>query len=136
MRTYSLRPIGVVRSELKSTEDAPRFYTEGAPPAFLEILPKYRRGLFRIRPGDEVIVLTWLHLGHRDVLRVHPGGDPSRPLTGVFVTRSPSRPNPIGLHRVRVLRVRRTGMDVGAIEAIDGSPVLDLKSVVAGAADF
>ncbi len=135
MRRYTVRPIGFVRSEIRSVENAPRFYTEGAPNAFLEVLPEYRKGLLRIEVGDEVIVLTWLHRAGRDALRVHPRGDRSRPLTGVFRTRSPHRPNPIGLHRAKVLRVRRNGLDVGPIEAIDGTPVVDIKPVVADADD-
>lgn len=135
MRSYTVRPIGFVRSVIGSVEEAPRFYTEGAPNAFLEVLPEYRKGLLRIEVGDEVIVLTWLHRAARDVLRVHPRGDRSRPLTGVFRTRSPHRPNPVGLHRARVLRVRRNGLDVGPIEAIDGTPVVDIKPVVADADD-
>lgn len=135
MRGYRVTPIGFVRSKITSKEEAPRFYTEGAPNAFLEVLPEYRKALFRLEAGDEVIVLTWLHRANRDVLRVRPRGDPSRPLTGVFRTRSPDRPNPIGLHRARVLRVRRTGLDLGPIEAIDGTPVLDIKPVVAEADD-
>ena len=135
MRSYTVRPIGFVRSEIKSTEEAPRFYTEGAPNAFLEILPEYRKGLLRMEAGDEVIVLTWLHRAGRDVLRVHPRGDRSRPLTGVFRTRSPNRPNPVGLHRAKVHRVRRNGLDLGPIEAIDGTPVVDIKPVVAEAED-
>lgn len=135
MRRYTVAPIGYIRSVLKSREDAPAFYTEGAPDAFLEVLPKYRRALFRIAAGDEVIVLTWLHRAERDVLRVHPRGDLSRPLTGVFATRSPHRPNPVGLHRAKVIRVRRNGLDIGPIEAIDGTPVVDIKPVVAEAND-
>ena len=135
MRGYMVRPIGVVRSEITSKEEAPRFYTEGAPNAFVEILPEFRQGLFRIGVGEEVIVLTWLHRANREVLRVHPRGDPSRPVTGVFATRSPDRPNPVGLHRARIHRVRRTGLYLGPIEAIDGTPVVDIKPVVADADD-
>ena len=135
MRRYTVRPIGFVRSGIRSVEEAPRFYTEGAPNAFLEILPEYRKGLLRIEAGDEIIVLTWLHRAEREVLRVHPRGDRSRPLTGVFRTRSPHRPNPVGLHRAKVLRVRRNGLDLGPIEAIDGTPVVDIKPVVADADD-
>lgn len=135
MSRYTVRPIGFVRSEIKSTEEAPRFYTEGAPNAFLEILPEYRKGLLRIEAGDEVIVLTWLHRADRDILRVHPRGDRSRPLTGVFRTRSPHRPNPVGLHRAKVLQVRRGGLYLGPIEAIEGTPVVDIKPVVTEADD-
>ena len=130
-----MRPIGFVRSEIKTREEAPPFYTEGAPNAFLEILPEYRKGLRGTEGGAEGIVLTWLHRADREGLRVHPRGDPARPVTGVFATRSPDRPNPVGLHRARVLRVRRNGLYLGPIEAIDGTPVVDLKPVVADADD-
>ena len=99
----AIKPIGFIRSEIKNTEDAPLFYTEGAPNAIVEMLPVYSDGLHRIKPGDEIIVITWLHLADRGVLKVHPRGDNSNPLTGVFLTRSPDRPNPLGLHRVQVL---------------------------------
>ena len=92
---FSLRPIGVIRSEIKKIEDAPLFYTEGAPNAYLEIDSMYTDGLDRMEVGDEIIVLTWLHLADRDTLKVHPRGDVSNPLTGVFSTRSPDRPNPV-----------------------------------------
>ncbi len=135
MKGYTLVPIGFIRSELKTRAEAPRFYTEGAPDAFLELKPTYRRGMSRVRVGDELIVITWLHRSRRDVLRVHPQGDRSWPLTGVFLTRSPDRPNPLGLHRVTVREVRREGLTVGPIEAIDGTPVVDVKCVVDEADD-
>ena len=135
VETYRLVPIGVVRSDLKRRKDAPRFYTEGAPNAFLELFPVYRRGVSRVRAGDQLIILTWLHRARRRVLRVHPRGDRRRRLTGVFLTRSPDRPNPIGLHRVTVLEVRPDGLLVGPIEAIDGTPVVDIKTVVREADD-
>src|SRR5688572_1069335 len=100
---YQLTPIGVIRSELKRVEDAPLFYTEGAPNARLELIPAVRDGLDGMQVGDELIVITWLHQAQRDVLRVHPRGDRQRPMRGIFSTRSPDRPNPLGLHRVRVL---------------------------------
>ena len=130
MRGYSIKPIGVIRSQIKNREDAPLFYTEGAPNATLLVMSKYRAGLDRMRVGDEVIVITWLHRAHRNVLRVHPRGDRSRPLAGVFSTRSPDRPNPLGLHRTKVLRIRNGNLLIGPIEAIDGTPVVDLKPVV------
>lgn len=135
MQTYVLEPIGVVRSPIERVEDAPLFYTEGAPDARVEIAPAYLDGLERMRVGDEIIVITWLHRGHRDVLRVHPRGDASRPLTGVFSTRSPDRHNPLGLHRVKVLAIDARGLDIGPIEAIDGTPVVDIKPVIDAAED-
>jgi tRNA-Thr(GGU) m(6)t(6)A37 methyltransferase TsaA len=130
MKTFSVEPIGAIRSEIKNREDAPLFYTEGAPNAFLEILPAYVDGLDRMQVGDEIIVVTWLHRAHRDILKVHPRGDPSNPLTGVFSTRSPDRPNPLGLHRVKVLEMNPGRLCIGPIEAIDGTPVIDIKPVV------
>ena len=89
-----------------------------------------------MRVGDEIIVITWLHLARRDILMVHPRGDKSRPLTGVFSTRSPARPNPLGLHRAKVLQTQKNRLTIGPIEAIDGTPVVDIKPVVEQANDF
>jgi tRNA-Thr(GGU) m(6)t(6)A37 methyltransferase TsaA len=127
---YTIEPIGVVRSELTELDDAPMQGDEGAPEAWLEIKPLAAPGLLGIQPGDELIVLTWLHLAERDVLHVHPRGDLSRPLTGVFATRSPDRPNPVGLHRVSVLEIRDQRLRVAPLEAIDGTPIVDIKSVL------
>ena len=129
---YTIEPIGVVRSELRRLEDAPMQGDEGAPEAWLELRPQIAPGLMGIKPGDEFIVLTWLHLAERDVLQVHPRGDLNRPLTGVFATRSPDRPNPIGLHRVSVLEVTEKKLRVAPLEAIDGTPIVDIKPVLAG----
>jgi len=136
MTGYLLEPIGFIRSQIKNREDAPPFYTEGAPNATLEVISKYGAGLDRMKAGDEIIVITWLHLAHRDILRVHPRGDSSRPLTGVFSTRSPDRPNPLGLHRTKVLEIRSNNLVIGPIEAIDGTPVVDIKPVVEDSIDF
>ena len=124
---YALRPIGVVRSGLVDRKGAPRQGYEGAPDASIEIHPEFQRGLDGLKPGDGVLVLTWLHEGQRDVLEVRPRKDPRNPITGVFATRSPDRPNPIGLHRVTV-----TGSTaaVRPLEAIDGTPVVDIKPVL------
>jgi tRNA-Thr(GGU) m(6)t(6)A37 methyltransferase TsaA len=130
VKTFSIALIGVIRSEIKNIEDAPLFYTEGAPNAFLELIPAYIDGLDRMQVGDEIIVITWLHQAHRETLKVHPRGDVSNPLTGVFSTRSPDRPNPLGLHRVKVLETNPGGLHIGPIEAIDGTPVIDIKPVV------
>lgn len=130
--TYSVESIGVVRSSLRRLEEAPMQGDEGAPEAWLELTPQAAPGLLGIQPGDELILLTWLHLSERDVLQVHPRGDLNRPLTGVFATRSPDRPNPIGLHRVSVLELTEGTLRVAPLEAIDGTPVLDIKPVLAG----
>jgi tRNA-Thr(GGU) m(6)t(6)A37 methyltransferase TsaA len=136
MDEYVVKPIGFLRSELKNIADAPNFYTEGAPNAWLEILSSFHDGLDRLQAGHDIIVLTWLHVAQRDVLRVHPQGNPAKPLTGVFLTRSPDRPNPVGLHRATVLEIDGDRLLVGPIEAIDGTPVIDIKPVVDEAKDF
>jgi tRNA-Thr(GGU) m(6)t(6)A37 methyltransferase TsaA len=127
---FTLRPIGHIRSELRNLRDAPRQGAEGAPDAWVEIDDDVARGLHGMTVGDEIVVLTWLHRSNREVLEVHPRNDPTNPLTGVFVTRSPDRPNPIGLHRVEVLQISGTTLRVGPIEAIDGTPVVDIKVVL------
>jgi tRNA-Thr(GGU) m(6)t(6)A37 methyltransferase TsaA len=125
---YTVRPIGVVRSTLSAPADAPNQAFEGAPEATLEIEPIFTDALHRIRVGDELILLTWLHLADRDVLQTHPTGDTNIPLTGVFRTRSPDRPNPIGAHRVTVTALESPStLRVSALEAIDGTPIIDLK---------
>lgn len=129
-RGAQLRPIGVIRSRLKKRTGAPRQGSEGAPDAWLDVNPLFLDGLDGIAPGDEIIVVTWLHRTNRDVLRVYPRADPSRGLTGVFATRSPDRPNPLGLHRVTVRRIVKNRLRIGPIEAIDGTPVVDIKPVL------
>jgi tRNA-Thr(GGU) m(6)t(6)A37 methyltransferase TsaA len=128
--TYRIEPIGFVRSELTRLEDAPMQGDEGAPEAWLELTRPAAQGLIGIQPGDELILLTWLHRAERDVLQVHPRGDRNRPLTGVFATRSPDRPNPVGLHRVSVLEVTKRQLRVAPLEAIDGTPIIDIKPVL------
>ena len=103
---------------------------EGGPEAWLEITAAAVPGLIGIQLGDEILLFTWLHLSHRDVLQVHPRGDLHRPLTGVFATRSPDRPNPIGLHHVSVLEVTGERLRVAPLEAIDGTPIVDIKPVL------
>jgi tRNA-Thr(GGU) m(6)t(6)A37 methyltransferase TsaA len=133
---YSVQPIGVVRSALRSQSEAPNQAFEGAPGAVLELDPAFADALHLVEPGDDLILLTWLHLADRGVLQTHPTGDPSRPLTGVFRTRSPDRPNPIGVHRVTVTELEGpTSLRVGALEAIDGTPVVDLKVAMPEAAE-
>lgn len=125
-----LRPVGRIRSELRSLGRAPRQGSEGAPDAWLEIDSAYAPALSGIAPGDDVIVVTWLHRADREVIEVHPRNDSANPLAGVFATRSPDRPNPLGLHRVRVHEIRGTRLRIGPIEAIDGTPVVDVKAVL------
>ena len=124
---YEVRPIGRVESPLADPATAPKQGHEGAPEAVLVFEEDVLVGLADLRPGDRVLVLTWLHLADRTQLQVHPRDDPSAPLTGVFSTRSADRPNPVGLHPVEVLAVDGPRVRVGGLEAVDGTPVIDLK---------
>ena len=133
--SYTIEPIGVIRSELASREAAPRQGNEGAPDAWLEVNSTVAEGLEGIAVGNEIVLITWFHKGHRDILKVHPRGDKNMPLRGVFATRSPDRPNPLGLHRVTVLEIAGNRLKVGPIEAIDGTPVVDIKPVLPESAD-
>jgi tRNA-Thr(GGU) m(6)t(6)A37 methyltransferase TsaA len=126
----SLHPIGFVRSPLDDREKAPNQGSEGAPDAWIELEPSVLDGLDGIEVGAELIVITWLHEARRDVLKTHPRGDTSVPLAGVFATRSPDRPNPLGLHPVVVLEIAGRELKVGPLEAIDGTPVVDIKPVI------
>jgi tRNA-Thr(GGU) m(6)t(6)A37 methyltransferase TsaA len=125
-----LRPIGRVESPLTDPASAPNQGDEGAPDAWLVFEPDVLEALEGVRAGDDVIVLTWLDRARRDVLRVHPRGDTSRPQQGVFNTRSPHRPNPIGLHRVEVLSIDGARVRVRGLEAVDGTPLVDVKPVL------
>jgi tRNA-Thr(GGU) m(6)t(6)A37 methyltransferase TsaA len=127
---YSIQPIGFIRSPLVDLDAAPRQGDEAAPDACIELTDAMAPGLLGMRVGEELLVLTWLHLAERDVLQVHPRGAPGRRLTGVFTTRSPDRPNPIGLHRVSVLEIDGGRLRVAPMEAVDGTPVLDIKCVL------
>jgi tRNA-Thr(GGU) m(6)t(6)A37 methyltransferase TsaA len=122
-----LRRIGIIRSVIRARSKAPKQGSEGAPDACLHVDLRVTKALHGIAPGDEIIVLTWLHRARRDVLRVYPRSDRRRGVQGVFATRSPDRPNPIGLHRVTVRRVMKNRLTIGPIEVIDGTPVLDIK---------
>ena len=125
----ALTPIAIVRSTLRSLEDAPRQGDEGAPDAWLDVDPAFARGLNGLRAGDAILLITWLDRADRSVLETHPRNDPSLPPMGVFATRSPDRPNPLGLHRVTIRAVEGTRLRVGPLEAIDGTPVVDVKIV-------
>ena len=126
-----LEPIGRISSLLTDLGEAPRQGDEGAPTAAIEVEPKFLEALTGLEVGDRLIVLTWLHRGDRSVLAVHPRDDPSRGRLGVFATRSSDRPNPIGLHEVELLGVDGSSLRIGPIEALDGTPVLDIKPVLA-----
>jgi tRNA-Thr(GGU) m(6)t(6)A37 methyltransferase TsaA len=134
MSEFVLHPIGRVESPLTDLADAPRQGDEGAPDAWLVFEPAYRDGLKDIRPGDQLLLLTWFDRAARDALVVHPRGDVTRPPTGVFSTRSPARPNPLGLHPVTVLAVDELRVQVSGLEALDGTPLIDVKPVL-GAID-
>jgi tRNA-Thr(GGU) m(6)t(6)A37 methyltransferase TsaA len=129
---YEVTPIGWVESPLVDTDTAPKQGHEGSPDAWLVFDPAVREGLRDLGIGDEVIVLTWLHLARRDVLRVHPRDDPANPEQGVFSTRSADRPNPIGLHRVEIISVDSDRIQVRNLEAVDGTPIVDVKPVLHG----
>jgi tRNA-Thr(GGU) m(6)t(6)A37 methyltransferase TsaA len=127
-KSHAVRPIGRVHSSLKRPPDAPKQGYEGAPNARVQIEPDFLRGLDGIAANQDLLILTWLHLADRDVLAVHPRDDPTNPLTGVFATRSADRPNPIGVHRVRLLAIESGGsLLVQGLEAIDETPVIDIK---------
>jgi L-fuculose-phosphate aldolase len=132
---FRVRAIGVVRSSLTALEGAPRQGSEGAPSAVVEVAADVLAALDGIGVGQDVILLSWFHRARRDVLATHPRNDPARPLAGVFSTRSPDRPNPIGLHRVRVLAITGGRLEVAPLEAIDGTPIIDIKPVLDDVAD-
>ncbi len=132
---YTIKPIGVIHSDLAGREAAPHQGFEGAPDAWLEIESTVVEGLEGIAAGDEIILITWFHQAHREQLKVHPRRDRNRPLTGVFATRSPDRPNPIGLHRVTVLEIAGNRLKVRPLEAIDGTPIVDIKPVLPQSVD-
>lgn len=130
MTSFAARPIGQVESSLTDLDSAPRQADEGAPEAWLVFVPEVLEALRNLRPGDRVIVLTWLDRARRDVLTVHPRGDASRPPEGVFSTRSPHRPNPIGMHEVEITAIDGPRVRVRSLEALDGTPILDIKPVL------
>ena len=130
MAAIEIQKIGLVRSSLKDRRDCPFQETEAAPEAWIEINPAYADGLNGLHPGDEIIVFTWMHLANRHTLQVHPRRDTKNPLKGVFATRSPSRPNPIGFHQTRIVSLDQPlKIKVEALEVVDKTPVVDIKPV-------
>ena len=127
MTTYDVVPVGRIESTLVDRADAPRQADEGAPAAWIVFEPWVREAMRDLQVGDEIVVLTWLDRAERDVLVVHPRGDPANPETGVFSTRAPDRPNPVGLHPATVVAVDGLRVQVDAIETVDGTPVIDIK---------
>lgn len=134
--SFVLHPIGRVESPLGDLAAAPRQADEGAPAAWLVFTEDVAEGLGDLAPGMEMFLFTWLDRARRDVLTVHPRGDPSRPLEGVFSTRSPHRPNPIGLHLVEIMERQGNRLKVRQLEAVDGTPILDLKPVLTSDPDL
>lgn len=132
---FTVTAVGHVESALTDRASAPKQGPEGSPEAWLVFEPSVLDALDGLRPGDRVFVLTWLHLSPRDVLRVHPRDDLAAPMRGVFATRSPDRPNPIGLHPVEILEVAGNRLRVRDLEALDGTPILDVKPVLTCAPD-
>lgn len=133
--TLKVRPIGLIHSELLNRDGAPKQGYEGAPDAWVEVYAEFAEGLEGIAIGNEIILVTWFHKTRRDLLKVHPRGDRSKPTTGVFSTRSGDRPNPVGLHRVTVLEIEGHKLKVGPLEAVDGTPVIDIKPVLSQSID-
>jgi tRNA-Thr(GGU) m(6)t(6)A37 methyltransferase TsaA len=129
---FEVRVVGRVESPLTAMESAPRQGDEGAPDAWIEFEPDVIDALDGVEPGDRIVIVSWLDRADRDVLEVHPRGDTSRPRVGVFATRSPHRPNPVGLHPVEVLEVDGPRIRVAGLEALDGTPVLDVKPLLEG----
>jgi tRNA-Thr(GGU) m(6)t(6)A37 methyltransferase TsaA len=134
-RQFVVRPIGRVESVLKTRDEAPRQADEGAPGAVLVFDESVRDGLRELAAGDEIIVITWFDRADRETLRVHPRDDLTRPATGVFSTRSPDRPNPLGLHRVTIVGTGDLRLRVDHLEALDGTPIVDIKPVLGDIAE-
>lgn len=128
---FQLKQIGIVRSALKDISECPRQESEGAPGAWIEIEPQYAEAMDGLAVGDEIMVFTWMHLADRSILKVHPRGNLKNPIKGVFATRSPHRPSPIGLHKTCITAVEPPSrIKVESLEVIDNTPVVDIKSVV------
>lgn len=130
MSAIEVKPVGLVESTLTERAEAPKQGNEGAPKAWIVFEPDLIDALHGIKPGDEILVFTWLDRGDRDVLQTRPRDDPANPIQGVFNTRSPDRPNPIGLHPVTVVAIEGPRVLVSELEALDGTPVLDVKPVI------
>ncbi len=130
MEDFRLQAIGFVESPLTRREDAPRQGNEGAPNAWIKLKEEFLDALDGVEIGQEIIILTWFHQSDRTIHKVHPRGDKKNPIAGVFATRSPDRPNPIGLHEVVVLQINGNEIEVSMLEAIQGTPVIDIKPVI------
>ncbi|NLI32869.1 MAG: tRNA (N6-threonylcarbamoyladenosine(37)-N6)-methyltransferase TrmO [Deltaproteobacteria bacterium] len=124
---YFIEPIGIIRSPVKSRSDAPKQGSESNVEGSLVVQEKYADAFLGLSPGQKILILYWLHLAQRDCLQVHPRGDRSRPIRGVFSTRSPDRPNPIGVELVEILRIEGNTITVRGLDALDGTPLIDIK---------
>jgi tRNA-Thr(GGU) m(6)t(6)A37 methyltransferase TsaA len=133
---YKLNPIGFVQSTIKNRKDAPMQGNEGAPEAWIDINKNFSECLDGLGVGDDIIIITWFHLSNRETFKVYPRDDKNNPLTGVFATRSPDRPNPLGLHRVKVLLIEGNRIKVGPLEAIDKTPVVDIKPLLFDSSNY
>jgi tRNA-Thr(GGU) m(6)t(6)A37 methyltransferase TsaA len=129
---YNIRPIGVIHSKLKNLEDCPLQENENAPQATIELFAKYKQGIKNLEVGSTFILFTWLHESDRSVLSTRPRNNPGAPLTGVFSTRSPDRPNPIGMHSVKVVSIDGNKIVVSSLEVLDQTPVIDIKPEIRG----
>ena len=125
----TLEYIGIINSELKNIDDCPRQADENAPEASVVVYPEFANGLRDIKPGDEILLLTWLHMGDRSVLEARPRNNPNAPRTGIFSTRSPNRPNPIGIHSVKVISVTGGEIKIDGLEVLDQTPLIDIKPI-------
>jgi tRNA-Thr(GGU) m(6)t(6)A37 methyltransferase TsaA len=132
---FTLQPVGFVQSAITTRSQAPKQGYEGAPDVWIEMDNAMLPALEGVEVGDDIILITWFHKSKREVLQVHPRGDVNNPITGVFATRSPDRPNPLGLHRVTVRQIQQNKLLVGPLEALDGTPVVDIKPVLGKSAD-
>ncbi|MBS1520669.1 MAG: tRNA (N6-threonylcarbamoyladenosine(37)-N6)-methyltransferase TrmO [Bacteroidetes bacterium] len=124
-----LQYIGTISSKLKNIDDCPRQADENAPEASIIVYPEFAEGVKDIKPGDEILLLTWLHMGDRTVLQTRPRNNPNAPLTGIFSTRSPDRPNPVGIHSVKVISITDGKIKVDSLEVLDQTPVIDIKPI-------
>lgn len=127
---FHIKPVGIIKSEIKTRSQAPKQGHEGAPHAWIEIDKNYFTAMKSIEPGQELIIITWMHKADRKILEVHPRGNKNNPIKGVFSTRSPDRPNPLGLHHVTVKEIKDNKIKVTPLECIDNTPVADIKPVI------
>lgn len=130
MKLPALQCIGTLHGDIKSLEDAPKNFDESERLGILEIFPEYQEGLDGIAPGETIVVLFWLHLAARDLLKVYPRGDRSRGLRGVFATRSPVRPNPIAISELKVVAIHGNRLEVSGLDILDGTPIIDIKKKI------